>query len=256
MNGAILLARQSIESDIWRLKPSSWWKIWCFILASVQHKDFKELKRGQGYFNFTELCKTKSLGKDVTINNVEKFIKYAKQAEMLATSKSTWGVLITVAKYDTYQTISYYQSGDKSGDMSGMKAEQERNESGNINKNDKNVKNEKNEEEQQKIPNRLILSKGQLIGLAKEYPGLTTTEIKEQMGECNRYMNISSSNYTNPGLFFKGWLKKYTSDKKIKEVRENTKPYDPTDIPDISEEQRIRNLEHLKKIREELSQKL
>lgn len=145
MNGAFYIARKSFESELWRNKPASWWKIWCYILGSVQHTEYKELKRGQGYFNFTELCRMGIFGKDVTINNIEKFIKFAKRAEMIATAKATQGVLLLVRNYDLYQDIVTYKSDSKSGESGGIKAEQKRNRSGDINNNDNNVKNDNTE---------------------------------------------------------------------------------------------------------------
>lgn len=144
MNGAIFIARKTIESDIWRLKPASWFKIWCYILMHIQHTNFKELKRGQGYFNFREIIRNKDIGCDITYSQVDHFMRWTKSANMLATTKATHGSLISVPNYNKYQSISTYKSDNKSDDSSEMKAKQKRNESDNINKNDKNDKNVNN----------------------------------------------------------------------------------------------------------------
>lgn len=155
--GAFLTARKTFESELWRNKPSTWSKIWIYILGHVQHKPFKELKRGEGYFNFTELCKMKAFGMDVTINHVEKFLKYAKSSGMIKTTKATHGVKLLVCNYNVYQKLENF-SGERSGERSGTElasttsldknseaeeqaetpAEQKRNRSGDINKNDNN----------------------------------------------------------------------------------------------------------------------
>ena len=252
MNGAILLARQSIESKIWRTKPSSWWKIWCYILACVQHSNFKELKRGQGYFNFSEMIRIKDIGDDITYPQVFHFLKWAEHEKMLVKQKATHGTLITVAKYDIYQDFTTYKSEDKSERISETEVKRKLNESENINNNDNNVKNDNNEELQQKIPNRLNLSRGQLIAYAKEFNGLTTTEIKEQREKCNAYMNMSSTNYTNPGLFFKGWLTKYMAEKKVEDAKKAYEKQAAIDAPKITEEQRQKNLAKMVEIRKSL----
>lgn len=107
-------------------------------------------------------------------------------------------------------------------------------------------------EEQQKILNRLILSRGQLIAYAKEFNGLTTDEIKEQREKCNAYMNMSSSNYTNPGLFFKGWLQRYVREKKLKDSEQKEARRIIDTLPVMSEDQRQQNLKRLAEMRKTL----
>lgn len=106
----------------------------------------------------------------------------------------------------------------------------------------------------EKIPNRLILTKGQLIAYAKEFPDLSTKEIDEQRTKCNAYMNMSSENYTNPGLFFKSWLKNHIIEKKELK-RKEYKPVE-TPTPNISEEQRMKNMEKIAEIKRKLVSKL
>jgi hypothetical protein len=157
--GAFLTARKTFESELWRNKPATWLKIWLYIYGNVQHGQYRGLKRGEGYFNFTELCKMKAFGLDVTINHVEKFLKYARSCGMIQTRKSTHGVVVLVCNYNLYQKIANY-GGDESGERSGTelattsrleenpkaereaetRAEEKRNGSGDINKNDKNDK--------------------------------------------------------------------------------------------------------------------
>lgn len=184
MNGAFYIARKSFESDLWRNKPSAWWKIWCFVLGSVQHADYKEIKRGQGYFNFTELVKMGVLG-DTTINQVEKFIKYAKWAEMIKTVKATHGMFITVLHYNQYQDTNTYKSGTENEDPSGTEAEQKRNRSGDINNNDKNDKNvKKNNNIEQTSKNSLTPCNGEellLIAKLKNIPIRFVEEVHEEI---------------------------------------------------------------------------
>lgn len=129
MEGWIKMHRKLLESEIWIKKPSSWLKIWQYIILSVNHKDNKFYKKGTNFFNWTELVKNRSLGRDITINNVEHCVKFLKSAEQIAAQKTTRGVVITVLNYSKYNPEAE------------IAAEEKRNRSGTINKNDKNVKN-------------------------------------------------------------------------------------------------------------------
>lgn len=129
MEGWIKMHRKLLESEIWIKKPSSWFKIWQYILLSVNHKDVKFYKKGTNFFNWTELIKNRSLGRDITINNVEHCMKFLKSAEQIAAQKTTRGVVITVLNYHKYNPEAE------------IAAEEKRNRSGTINKNDKNDKN-------------------------------------------------------------------------------------------------------------------
>lgn len=140
--GSFLIARKAFESELWRNKPDSWWKIWTYILGSVQYENYKELKRGEGYFNFRELVRMKALGKGVTYGMVDKFMRYAKQSNMLTTRKSTHGVVVLVCNYSLFQTMSNYKVERVVDDSRDLKSKPSRNEVDNINKNDKNEKND------------------------------------------------------------------------------------------------------------------
>lgn len=122
----------------------------------------------------------------------------------------------------------------------------------NVNDNEKENDNEEDLVENKKIPNRLNLSKGMIIAFAKEFKGLTTTEIEEQRIKCNAYMNMSSENYNNPGLFFRAWLKKYLHEKQVKANEETAKNQTINSLPDITEEQRQKNIQHLDEMRKSL----
>lgn len=102
--------------------------------------------------------------------------------------------------------------------------------------------------------NPLVLSRGQTISFLKAFPSLKTSELKEQMVLCNRHMNMSSHQYTDPGLYFKGWLKKYCEDKRQKKLSElnikETKAY----VADVPEKERQANLERIQKMKENLLQ--
>lgn len=146
-DGSFIVARKIFESDLWERKPAEWVKIWLYILGHVHHTDYKELKRGQGYFNMRKLSRLGAFGERITYPMIDHFLRYAKDAGMLAKTKATHGTLITVCNYNLYQSLSNYKSETtsdaKSDKESEIKETQERNKSDNINKNDNNGKNEK-----------------------------------------------------------------------------------------------------------------
>lgn len=102
--GCILLSRQILTSEIWR-KPPEYLKTFLYILLKVNHKDGL-FPKGSNFFNFTE---QKPDG--VSINQVYKFLSWAKseKVQILATQKSTRGIVIKVNNYERYQTLENYQ---------------------------------------------------------------------------------------------------------------------------------------------------
>ena len=108
--GAILLARQSLESDIFYWKPAEWWKIWIYILLKVNHKNTKLFKRGTGYFCWTN---EKSYLKGITKHQWHECVRWLKKATQITTRKTTRGMIITVINYERYQTLKHYQTNTK-----------------------------------------------------------------------------------------------------------------------------------------------
>lgn len=137
-NGCIMLARKIQESEIWN-KPADWLKIWIYILQEVNHRENKRFPRGTNFFNAKEMARDCG----VSHHSIHKFIKWAKSATLVATQKTTRGIVLSVLQYDKYQTLQNYKS-DTSGDTVGeTEAIQGRYRSDTINKNVKNEKNEK-----------------------------------------------------------------------------------------------------------------
>ena len=136
-NGATIWARQTIESQIFN-KPDKWFKIWFYMVSRVNHTSNKQFCRGQGFFNYETIM----LKCQATKAQVDHSIRWMKREGMLATTKATRGMIVTICNYDVYQRLANYKS-DTIGDT---KATQKRYKSDTINKNDKNVKNDKNKD--------------------------------------------------------------------------------------------------------------
>ena len=81
------------------------------------------------------------------------------------------------------------------------------------NRKEENIKEEEVVSSPGKKINNLSLTRGQEMAFLREFPGLNSRELKVEIDKCNNYMAMSSGVYTNPGLFFKGWLKKYMEEK-------------------------------------------
>jgi hypothetical protein len=106
--GAFLIARKIFTSEVWLKKPSSWGKIWIYILGNVNHSDHKGFVRGEGFFNFSE--ERKLIGNDVSADKIKKFIKFARESSMIRTTRSTRGMIVKVLNYNEYQDIFNFRS--------------------------------------------------------------------------------------------------------------------------------------------------
>ena len=134
--GATLWARQTIDSNIFFKKPHVWFKIWFYLITKTNHKDNKQFKRGSCFLKYDWIMDKTG----ATYNQIKHCIDYLKSAKQIATQKKARGMLVTVIKYDFYQTLdNYYHK--ESQTKRKTKARQKPDRSHTINKNDKNDKN-------------------------------------------------------------------------------------------------------------------
>ena len=110
--GAFMIARQIFESELWLRKPSTWKVIWIYILGRVNHGPFQGLERGEGFFNFSQ--EKREIGIDVTDDMIKKFLRFARESEMISTTRSTRGMTIKVNNYDKFQDFEAYKSTTRS----------------------------------------------------------------------------------------------------------------------------------------------
>lgn len=120
--GYIRVATKITESEIFWNKPDKWLKIWIYILTHVRRKDEPNMKKGQGHFLYSSIMEACQATKP----QVDHFIRYAKQATMLATTKATRGFVISILNFDKYQEHGNYKSDTKSDSKSDLKAIQKR----------------------------------------------------------------------------------------------------------------------------------
>ena len=134
--GATIWARQTIQSDIFKIKPDKWFKIWFYLVNKVNHENNKQFKRGSGFMKYEWIIENTG----ATKNQIDHSMRWFKKERMLATQKATRGFIVTILKYETFQDLNNYKSDTKSD----LKATQKRHKSDTINNNDNNDNNVNN----------------------------------------------------------------------------------------------------------------
>ena len=110
-DGCVLLARKIGNSKIWFSKPSWWLKVWIYLLTEVNHKDYKNLKRGQGFFTRDKIFSDCFLVLDgIKAQSVDNLMRWLKSAGQITTQKTTRGMFITICNYKEYQNILNYKN--------------------------------------------------------------------------------------------------------------------------------------------------
>ena len=171
--GYILLSRRLIESEIWD-KPPMYLKVWIYILTKARHKANQKFSRGELLISIPEIqeaCSHKVGFRKVKptkdqIYNIIEWLRsvnesnyeddYENDADttMIATTKTTRGMVVKVLNYNVYQDPKNYEDNGVSNyedvTKTTTKAERKQRLPNTIHKNvkneknDKNVKNEKN----------------------------------------------------------------------------------------------------------------
>lgn len=136
--GAVLIARQIVESEIFYNKPDKWLKMWLYIICRVAFKDDKKYKRGELFLKYEWICERTGASK----GQIDKFIRWAKSVDMLSTRKSTRGFIVKVNNYQHYQTLDNYYYNIPVDTENAFRSTDGRNKVDTIQKNDKNDKND------------------------------------------------------------------------------------------------------------------
>lgn len=136
--GYILLSRKLIESEIWK-KPPLYLKVWIYLLSKAQHKEYKNLKRGQLWITYQDImedcswmvgARKEKPSKSQIFNilewmrslcsesNDESNSKATTNETMITTTKATKGILITIENFNVYQNSKNYESNSENNDES------------------------------------------------------------------------------------------------------------------------------------------
>tara|TARA_Y100000310_G_C20502292_1_gene724607 strand:+ start:99 stop:833 length:735 start_codon:yes stop_codon:yes gene_type:complete len=134
--GATIWARQTIDSEIFYNKPDKWFKIWFYIVNTVNYKDNKRAKRGGCFLKYDWIMNATGANK----NQVKHCVAFLKANSMLATRKATRGFNVEVVKYKEFQNLNNYKSHTERN----TKGTQKEHKSHTILKKVKKVKNVKN----------------------------------------------------------------------------------------------------------------
>lgn len=160
--GYIMLSRKIIESEIMN-KPPLYIKVWVYLLASAQHSDYRNLKRGQLVTSLPEIMEAcswmvgyrKVKPKKDQVYQVINWLRTVSRSEdesnyegdtnatMITTTKATHGMLVNIENYDFYQTPANYESNSETYDENRTTTTRKQRQPNNINKNDKNDKKER-----------------------------------------------------------------------------------------------------------------
>ncbi len=115
--GYILQPRKLDESDVFRMPPVTR-ELWLYILRKVCYKDNRALKRGQGYFRFSQIQKDLSWHVGYRIETyskpqLTKSLRRLREGNMIETTKATHGILVTVLKFGYCQNPASYEGNDE-----------------------------------------------------------------------------------------------------------------------------------------------
>ena len=111
--GYILQPRLFDGSDASKMPPCTR-EVWFYILRNVNHADSDKYKRGQGFFNISDirndLCWYTGYRKNTySKTQVAKAIRRLYEGNMVDTAKATRGLYITVCNYEYYQDPKNYE---------------------------------------------------------------------------------------------------------------------------------------------------
>ena len=143
--GYVLQPRIFDKSEASKMSPVTR-ELWFYLLRNVNHSDNGKFKRGQGFFQFSDIQEDLHwyVGYRKMMYSKPQLTKALRrlcEGNMTATAKATRGIIITVLNYSIYQDPKNYEGNDE-----GSTKKQRRDFGGNtINKNGKNEKNVKEE---------------------------------------------------------------------------------------------------------------
>jgi len=93
-------------------------EIWFYILRKVNFKDSATLKRGQGFFRYSDIMKDLCwyVGyreQTYSKTQIAKSLRRLREGNAIETTKTTRGVLITVLNYSVYQNPQSYEGNNE-----------------------------------------------------------------------------------------------------------------------------------------------
>ena len=147
--GYILQPRKIDESDIQECPPHVR-EIWLYLLRKANHKDTpnKKLQKGQLLTSYKKIINDLSWKVGYRTENYKKHhcetaMKVLTRLNMITTTKTTRGIIVTICNYEYYQNPKNYENHNGNDNKTTTKPQS----TDTIDKNGKNEKNEKNVQE-------------------------------------------------------------------------------------------------------------
>jgi hypothetical protein len=152
IKGGYYLKARKIQSSWIAKAPPFVREIWDWLLMNANHTDNEICKRGQQIRTYKDILDGLAwyIGwrkQTYTKWQCEKAMKLLREHNMIATTKTTRGILIEIVNYDYYQNPENYESHKRAT----TKATREPQTSHTINKNDNNDKNDNNNIYKEKV---------------------------------------------------------------------------------------------------------
>lgn len=211
--GFILVARQRDKSPIAHCPPH-YREIWDYLLRKATHEDVvvsgTQLKRGQCFVSYPQIQEDlrwyvgyrKETYKK---HHCEKAMKYLVAEQMVETSKTTRGMIVTIVNYDNFQNIKNYESDDDSDN----KATTKRQRSDTINNEHKEQKEHKEKKPYGEFKN-VFLSDKEISQLHERFG---EKEADDEIENLSQYVQSKGRKYKDHYATILNWRRK-----KAKEV--------------------------------------
>lgn len=203
--GYFLISRKIIESKIW-YKPPLYIKVWIYLLSKAQHKDFKELKRGQLWTSIPkiqEACswyvgyrKEKPSKKQIyTIlewlrNPCEQDNEGTATDTMIETTKGTQGLLVSIDNYSVYQDPKSYEGNNEGNNERTTKELRREKQGNNINNDDYNNDNNENKNIYSPNSNEFRLASYLLNFIKRNNPKAKEPDLQKWSKQFNYILRI------------------------------------------------------------------
>jgi len=203
--GYILQPRVFDESYSSKMPPVAR-ELWMYLLRKVSHKPYKNLKRGEGFFSLADIQNDMSwyVGyRKMTYSKPQltKSLRRLREGNMIATTKATRGVLVSICNYEYYQDPKNYEGNDE-----GSTKKPRRKSSGSTN--NKNVKKEEKAYGEFK---NVFISEAEMKKLNDKFNGSLSTKIEN----LSWYMASKGKKYNSHYLTILNWARKEKAEEQI-----------------------------------------
>ena len=189
IKGGYILQPRKIDNSTIAEQPPHVREIWLYLLRNANHKDHNSgIKRGQILTSYKTIREALKWRVGYRVERYKKHhceiaMKALTRLQMIATTKTTRGMVITICNYDYYQNPKNYENDNENDNETTSK----RQSNDTIYKNVKNEKNEKNKEGAKNLP-ALSERKKQFFEKEKEAADeLGIINNKEVLNEFYRY---------------------------------------------------------------------